>query len=80
LAAQEPSLRQQEQSLRQRIATEYRRLDPDPERIADLQRERAVLRIAGFAAKVLGAAPPLRDEQRQHLAQVMLMGDADAAA
>ena len=73
---------EQELALRQQLATEHRRRDPDPERIADLQRRRAVLRITGFAAKVLASAPPLRDDQRRQLAEVMLVvgGDADGTA
>lgn len=70
---------ERELSLRQQLATEHRRRDPDPDRIADLQRERAVVRIEDFAADIFAAAPPLHDEQRQHLAAVMLGGD-DAAA
>jgi hypothetical protein len=71
----------QEHSLRQRIAVEHRKRNPDPDRIADLQRERAVVRIEDFAANVFAAAPPLHEKQRQHLAKVMLKGgDADAAA
>jgi hypothetical protein len=67
-----------EHSLRQRLATEHRRRDPDPELIAELQRQRAVARIEDFAAGVFIAAPPLLAEQRQHLAAVMLRGgDAD---
>lgn len=71
----------QEHSLRQRIAVEHRKRNPDPDLIADLQRERAVVRIEDFAAEILAAAPPLTGEQRQHLAEVMLGGgDADDAA
>lgn len=69
----------QELALRQQLATEHRKRDPDPERIADLQRRRAVLRIEGFAAKVLAASPPLSGDQRQHLAEVMLGGHGEAA-
>lgn len=72
--------RDQELALRQQLATEHRRRVPDPERIADLQRRRAVLRIQAFAAMVLAGSPPLREDQRRHLAAVMLGGDADAAA
>jgi hypothetical protein len=67
-----------EHSLRQRIAVEHRKRNPDPDVIADLQRQRAVVRIEDFAAGVFTAAPQLRAEQRQHLAEVMLQGgDAD---
>jgi hypothetical protein len=70
-----------EHSLRQRIAVEHRKRNPDPDVIADLQRQRAVVRVEQFAAEVFAAAPPLTDGQRQHLARVMLKGgDADAAA
>lgn len=70
-----------ERSLRARIAYEHCRRDPDPDLIADLQRQRAVVRVEDFAAEVFAAAPPLHDEQRQHLAEVMLKGgDADDAA
>jgi hypothetical protein len=55
------------------------RRDPDPDRIADLQRERAVARIEDFAAGIFTAAPPLRAEQRQHLAEIMLRGASAAA-
>lgn len=69
----------QEHSLRQRIAVEHRKRNPDHDVIADLQRERAVVRVEQFAAEVFAAAPPLHEEQRQHLAKVML-GGADEAA
>lgn len=70
----------QEHSLRQRIAVEHRKRNPDPDVIADLQRQRAVVRVERFAAEVFAAAPPLTDGQRQHLADVMLGGSADDAA
>ena len=59
---------------RQQLATEHRRRDPNPDRIADLQRERAAVRVEDFAAE---SSPPRRlsvPEQRQHLAEVMLRG------
>lgn len=68
-----------EHSLRQRIAAEHRRRDPDPDLIASLQRERAVVRIEDFARTVLAAAPELTIDQRQRLAALVL-GGADAAA
>jgi hypothetical protein len=68
-----------ELALRQQLATEHRRRDPDPDRIAELQRERAVVRTEDFAAGIFTAAPPLRDDQRQHLAEVMLRGRVDGA-
>lgn len=72
---------QREHSLRQQLATEHRKRDPDPDLIVDLQRERAAVRVEDFAAKIFAAAPPLRDEQRQRLAEVMLRGGgADDAA
>lgn len=70
----------QEHSLRQRIAVEHRKRNPDPDVIADLQRQRAVVRVKAFAAEVFAAAPPLTDEQRQHLADLMLGGGDDEAA
>jgi hypothetical protein len=68
-----------EHSLRAQIATEHHRLNPDPDRLAELQRQRAVVRIEEFAVKVLAAVPPLTVAQRRHLADVML-GGADEAA
>jgi hypothetical protein len=73
-------LASQEHSLRQRIAVEHRKRNPDPDVIADLQRQRAVVRVEDFAAEIFAAAPPLTNEQRQHLAAIMLKGGADAAA
>lgn len=69
-----------EQSLRARIAYEHCRRDPDPDLIDELQRERAVVRIEDFAAGIFTAAPQLRAEQRQHLAEIMLKGGVDEAA
>lgn len=69
----------QEHLLRQRIATEHRRRDPDPDLIADLQREHAVVRIADFAHRVLAAAPALTIDQRKELAALVL-GGADGTA
>jgi hypothetical protein len=68
-----------EHRLRAQIATEYSRPSPDPDRIAELQRQRAVVRIEDHARKVLADAPPLTAEQHLRLARVMLGGD-DAAA
>jgi hypothetical protein len=69
-----------EHTLRVKIATEYRRRDPDPDVIADLQRERAVVRIENFASRVLAEAPALTIDQRRRLAAVVLGdGAADAA-
>jgi hypothetical protein len=76
----EHSLSDREHSLRAQLAAEHRRRNPDPDLIADLQRKRAVVRIEDFAANIFASAPPLHDEQRQHLAEVMLRGGADAAA
>lgn len=70
----------QEHLLRQRIATEHRRRDPDPDLIADLQRERAVVRIAAFANRVLATAPALTIDQRQKLAELVLGGANGTAA
>lgn len=68
-----------EHRLRAQIATEHSRAHPDRDLIADLQRKRVVVRIEEFASEIFAAAPPLTDEQRQHLASVMLQGgDADA--
>jgi len=69
-----------EHSLRQRIATEHRRRDPDPDLIADLQRERAVVRIEDYVRRVFADAPALTIDQRQRIAAVVLGGGADAAA
>jgi hypothetical protein len=69
----------QEHSLRIRIATEYRRRAPGPEVIADLQRQRAVVRIEDHARRIMAEAPPLTGDQRRHLAEVML-ASADATA
>lgn len=74
----EPQMASREHRLRAQIATECSRSQPDPSLIADLQRERAVVRIEDFALGVFAAAPPLRDEQRQHLAEVMLRGGGAA--
>lgn len=69
-----------EHRLRAQLASEYSRSHPDPGLIADLQRERAVVRVEAFAAEVFAAAPPLTDEQRRYLAEVMLKGGADDVA
>lgn len=67
-----------EHSLRAQIATEHSRLHPDPDRIAELQRQRAVVRIEDFATEVFAGTPPLTASQRQYLADAMLKGgDAD---
>lgn len=69
-----------EHLLRMRIATEHRRREPDLDLIADLQRERAAVRIADFTRKVLAEAPPLTLGQRQELAALLVGDDAGAAA
>lgn len=72
-----------EHSLRIAIATEFRRRNPDPDLIADLQRQRAAVRIADFVRKVRAEAPPLTAVQRQELAALILDAEgvaADAAA
>jgi hypothetical protein len=70
-----------EHSLRVRIASEYSRRNPDPDLIAELQRERATVRIETFARKVLAGVPSLTGDQRRRLAAVMLEdGAADVTA
>lgn len=69
-----------EHSLRMRIAREHRHHEPDPDVLAALQREHAVVRIEDYARRVLADSPDLTLDQRRHLAAVMLGGaDADAA-
>jgi len=69
-----------EHRLRAQIATECSRPRPDPDRIAELRRERAVVRIEDYARQVLADAPPLTASQRRRLADLMLGGGADDAA
>jgi hypothetical protein len=70
-----------EHALRVRIASEHRRRDPDPDLIAELQRERAVVRIQDYVRGILAAAPPLTAGQRRELAALLLdEGGASAAA
>lgn len=69
----------EEHRLRQRIAVEHSKRNPDLSLIDDLQRQRAVARVENFAAEIFAAAPPLTASQRQHLAKVMLGGDDEAA-
>lgn len=49
----------------------------DPARIEQTRRDLAAERLASYIAKVVDAAPPLTDEQRDRLA-VLLRGGAAA--
>lgn len=69
----------QEHVLRARLATEYRRGAPDPDRIRDIRRRLAAAQVEGHITRILSAAPPLNDDEREHLAALVL-GGADAAA
>ena len=69
----------QEHSIRARIAHEHRRRHPDPDVIADLRRQHAVVRIEGYVRRVLSVTPPLTAAQRRELATLLAGGDADAA-
>lgn len=68
-----------EHSLRAQIATEQSRAHPDPDRIAELRRALVVVRVEEFFRKVSATAPPLSRARRQHLAQVILGNDDEAA-
>lgn len=71
-----------EHALRVRIATEHRRRDPDLNLIAELQRERALVRIGDYTRDVLAAAPPLTPEDRRRVVETVeaiVDGAADAA-
>lgn len=67
-----------EHALRARLASEYRKRTRDPGRILDLRREIAAVQVERHITRILSAAPPLTDSQRQHLASLVL-GGTDAA-
>jgi hypothetical protein len=52
--------------------------DPDPKAIEDARRDLAAEKIAAYVDKVLDAAPPLTDEQRARLAELLHAGGASA--
>lgn len=64
-----------------RVATEHRRRNPDPERIATARRELAAQQVRDAITRILSGAPPLLPEQRAELAALVL-GEvaADASA
>jgi hypothetical protein len=55
---------------RSRIAVAYRR-NQVPEVIEEARRDLAAEKIANYVTKVLDAAPPLTDEQRARLAELL---------
>lgn len=68
-----------ERTLRARLATEYRRRDRDPERIAAARRDLAAQQIRDHITRITASAPPLTPDQRQTLAALLLEGVPDAA-
>lgn len=65
---------QREKSLRAKMATEYRRKNPDAERITAARRELAAQQIRDYITRITEAAPPLTGEQRRELAGLLLVG------
>jgi hypothetical protein len=72
-------LSQRELSLRQQLATEYRRRQRSPERILELRRRLAAQQIRDQITRILAAAPPLTADQRRELAALVLEGARDEA-
>lgn len=48
----------------------------DSERIATARRDLAAAKLADYVAKVVAEAPPLTDEQREHIAALLRAGGA----
>jgi hypothetical protein len=72
-----------EPTLRARLATEYRRRNRDPERIAAARRELAAQQIRDHITRITASAPPLTVDQRRELVAQLLApegGGAGAAA
>lgn len=63
-----------EQSLRAKLATEYRRRDRDYDRIAAARRDLAAQQIRDHVTRILESAPPLTGTQRDELADLILSG------
>jgi hypothetical protein len=53
------------------VAIAYRRKDSTPQAIETARRNFATEKIAAFVQKVLAEAPPLNDEQRTRLAELL---------
>lgn len=68
-----------ERTLRAKLATEYRRRDRDPERIAAARRDLAAQQIRDHITRITSASPPLTAAQRKELA-ALLLGDEPRAA
>jgi hypothetical protein len=68
-----------ERALRARLATEYRRRDRDPERIAAARRDLAAQQIRDHITRITASAPPLTADQCQDLAALLLEGVTDVA-
>jgi hypothetical protein len=72
-----------EHTLRAQTAAEIRRRNPDPVRIDELRRERAVVRIEDSVRKILAAAPALTLEDRRRVVEAVeavMGGGAHASA
>lgn len=69
-----------ERALRAKLATEYRRRDRDPDRIAAARRDLAAQQIHDHITRILGAAPPLTADQRLELASLLVGGDGVGTA
>jgi hypothetical protein len=66
-------------SRRGRLNAMQRHHGPDDPRVVELRRETAADAIARYVRKVVDAAPPLTDEQRNRIAALLRAPAADAA-
>lgn len=65
-------------SARGRLGDTSRRHGPDSQNVQDARRDLAAAKIEDYIEKVVDAAPPLTDAQRDRLA-LLLRGGSDAA-
>ncbi|WP_273733367.1 hypothetical protein [Mycolicibacterium septicum] len=56
---------------RNKLASTARHHSDDPSKIDDARRDLAEAKIADYVERVLAAAPPLTDEQRVRLAELL---------
>lgn len=65
---------------RARVAINTRHHGADSPEVVEARRDLAAARIEDYIARTVAAAPPLSDQQRMHLARLLLADSTRAAS